>query len=105
MLPNLVAHYFDGTAGATHIVRDVSNTGAFIYADFQWPPGTIVKLTLALTSPVYNRRPTAPGVLRTRVIRCTTRGLAVQFLFQKKAERQIVMDFLKDIPESFNRIV
>ena len=98
MLPNLVAHYFDGTAGATHIVRDVSNTGAFIYADFQWPPGTIVKLTLALTSPVYNRRPTAPGVLRTRVIRCTTRGLAVQFLFQKNSRAQNSNEFSESHP-------
>lgn len=43
---NLVAHYWDGTATARQTVRDVSTGGAFICADFKWPPGTIVALIL-----------------------------------------------------------
>lgn len=105
MLPNLVVHYFDGTGAATHIVRDISNTGAFIYADFQWPPGTIVKLTLELTRVVYDRSAPKPRALQAKVVRCTARGLGVQFLLQKKAESKTLANFLKDIPESFDRIV
>ena len=105
MLPNLVVHYFDGTGAATHIVRDISTSGAFVYADFTWPAGTIVKLKLKLACPVYDHRPPAPAMLRTKVIRCTTRGLAVQFLFQKKAERKILMNFLKAIPEYFTIVL
>ena len=105
MLPNLVAQYFDGTGAATHIVRDISNTGAFIYAEFQWPPGTIVKLTLELTHVVYDRRAPKPRELQAKVVRCTARGLGIQFLLQKKAESKNLANFLKDIPGSFDRMV
>jgi hypothetical protein len=100
MVENIAANYFDGTgvAAASHVVRDVSTSGAFIFADFQWPPGTIVTLTMELTRAIYNRRPPTPVVLRTRVVRCTPDGLGVQFLLEKEVERQTLANFLKDIP-------
>jgi hypothetical protein len=99
MVENIAANYFDGTgAAASHVVRDVSTSGAFIFADFQWPPGTIVTLTMELTRAAYYRRPPSPVVLRTRVVRCTPNGLGVQFLLEKEAERQTLANFLKNIP-------
>jgi hypothetical protein len=71
---DLVAHYWDATAAYTHVVRDVSTGGAFIWADFKWPLGTIVALTLELEG-----HPAAL-LLQTKVVRCTSDGLGVQFL-------------------------
>jgi len=100
MVENIAANYFDGTgaAAASHVVRDVSASGAFIFADFQWPPGTIVTLTMELNRASYSHRPPTPVVLRTKVVRCTPNGLGVQFLLEKKAEHQTLANFLKNIP-------
>jgi len=74
-------------------VRDVSTTGAFIFADFKWPPGTIVTLTLQLEghpAPVTT-------LVRTKVVRSVPDGLGVQFLCLSKTERQSLANFLKGV--------
>jgi PilZ domain-containing protein len=98
---NLAADYWDGTAAAAaarHVVRDVSTSGAFIFAAFQWPRGTIVRMTLQLEEPVRGHRPPAPMLVQTKVVRCEPDGLGVQFLDLSKMERQRLMDLLKSIP-------
>ena len=101
---NLAANYWDGTAAAAaarHVVKDVSAGGAFIFANFKWPPGTIVTMTLQLEEePVRGHRPPVPVLVQTKVVRCVPDGLGVQFLDLSKMERQRLMDFLKSIPES-----
>ena len=88
---NLAAHYWDGAAAVRHVVRDVSTSGAFIFADFKWPLGTIVTLTLQLES-----HPSSM-LVRTKVVRSVPDGLGVQFLCLSKAERQSLANFLKGI--------
>jgi hypothetical protein len=93
---NLAAHYWDGTAAVSHVVRDVSTGGAFIFADFKWPPGTIVTLTLQLEG----HPAPAATLVRTKVVRSMPNGLGVQFLCLSKAERQSLANFLNGIAES-----
>ena len=93
---NLAANYLDGTGAARHVVRDVSTSGAFIFADFKWPPGTIVRMTLQLEGHPFP----AATLVRTKVVRCAPAGLGVQFLPVKKAERRSLANFLKSIPKS-----
>ncbi len=100
MVANLAANYLDGTAAACHVVKDISTNGAFIFADFKWPPGTIATMTLDLTRPACGRRSPSPLMLRTKVVRCTQDGLGVQFLLLSKGERLSLADFLKNIPGS-----
>jgi hypothetical protein len=88
-IDNLVAHYWDATAANTHVVRDVSTGGAFICADFKWPLGTI----LALTLQVEGHPSSAPTLMRT--VRSVPDGFGVQFLCLSKPERQNVVNFLK----------
>jgi hypothetical protein len=95
---NVAAHYWDGTAANSHVVRDVSANGAFILADFKWPVGTVVTMTLQMDEPV--RRPPAPVLVRTKIVRCPSDGFAVQFLCFSKTERRSLADFLKSVPES-----
>ena len=91
---NLAAHYWDGTAANSHVVRDVSTGGAFIFAEFKWPMGTIVTMTLQLEG-----HP-APLLARTKVVRSVPDGLGVQFLCFSRTERRSLADFLKTVPES-----
>jgi hypothetical protein len=97
---HLAANYLDGTACARHVVRDVSTAGAFIFAEFKWPLGTIVTMTLEWAGS-HNRRP--PVVLRTKVVRCTQDGLAVRFLCSSKEETRNITEFLKSVPEAERR--
>jgi hypothetical protein len=90
----LAAHYWDGSAANTHVVRDVSTGGAFICADFKWPLGTILALSLQLEGQ------SAALLLQTKVVRCTSDGLGVQFLCFSKPERQNVANFLRGIAGS-----
>jgi len=96
---NLAANYFEGTAAASYVVRDISTKGAFRFDDVKWLPGAIVTLTLEATcSPGYTYPP-SPLVLQTKVVRRAQDGLGVQFVFLSKEERQSLMDFLKSVPE------
>jgi hypothetical protein len=95
---NVAANYFDGTAGGSHVVRDISTKGAFILADFKWMPGTILTLALQREG---NRGSMAAVALRAKVVRSTPDGLGVAFLLFKKAECRNLADFLRGIPESY----
>ena len=90
---HLAAHYWEGAANARHTVRDVSNGGAFIWADFKWPQGTIVTLTLQWEG---HPAPAARQV-RTKVVRSVSDGFGVQFLCLSKTERRCLADFLKSV--------
>ena len=92
---NLDANYWDGKCAASHIVRDVSASGAFVFADFKWPPGTIVTLILQLEGQVGSGVPLATLPVRTRVVRCAPHGFGVQLLCSSMAERKTLADFLK----------
>src|SRR5712692_7729405 len=79
-IANLDAHYFDGTAAASHAVRDVSASGAFICTTFKWPPGTIVIMTLQLGASVSAPSLPPPVLVRTKVVRCVPDGFGSRFL-------------------------
>ena len=89
----LTANYFDGTGAASHVVRDVSTNGAFIFADFQWPPGTMVRMTLQVEGHPFP----AATLVRAVVVRCAQHGIGVQFMPAKKTERRSLANFLKSI--------
>ena len=94
MIPRLVAYYWEGTTASHHDVRDVSTTGAFVFTAFKWPPGTIMTVTL-----LQFAAQSAPTTLqvRTRVLRDSPNGLALQFLYRSKAERHQLADFMSKI--------
>jgi hypothetical protein len=99
MVVKLIAHYWEGTGGAGHVVRDISMSGAFIVADFKWAPGTFVTITLQLEGEASSDSPIAVSV-QTRVVRQTPEGIGVQFLSFDKAERQRLERFLQSVPDA-----
>jgi hypothetical protein len=99
MVANLTAHYWEGTGAAGHAVRDISASGAFIFADFKWMPGTTLTMTLHLEGQVASGSP-ATTVVRARVVREAPKGVGVQFVYVDKAERKSLADFLHSTPEA-----
>jgi PilZ domain len=94
MVAKLTAHYCEGTGAAGHRRRDISASGAFIFAEFKWMPGTILTMTLQLEGQVVGSGSLATTVVRARVVREVPNGVGVQFLYADKAERQSLADFL-----------
>src|SRR5436190_24299203 len=69
MVATLTAYYWEGTGTAGHVVRDIGAGGAFIYAAFKWPKGTILTLTLQLRERRDEPASPAPVVNRATVVR------------------------------------
>ena len=43
---SLVAHYWDGAAPVSHVVRDISSIGLYLLTEQQWYLGTMIRMTL-----------------------------------------------------------
>jgi hypothetical protein len=99
LVANLTAHYWEGSGATGHLVRDISASGAFICADFQWAPGTILTMTLHLENQ-FATGLHASIVLRGKVVRQARAGVGVRFVYSGKGERKAFEDFLQNIPDA-----
>jgi PilZ domain len=97
---NLTAQYWEGSGAAGHLVRDISVSGAFIFADFKWVRGTVLTITLQRDGPIAGSDSLLWVVVRATVVRQAPEGLGVQFVFADKRERKTLATFLRRIPES-----
>jgi hypothetical protein len=97
LVANLTAYYWEGTGTAGHVVRDISDGGAFILADFKWPKGTILTMTLQLRERTDEPASPAPVVIRATVVRQVQDGVGIQFLCSNKEERKSLSTFLQSI--------
>lgn len=101
--PEIVVYYWDGSAPEGRRLRDISQSGAYIYTTERWYPGTIVRIILqgcrmapredGTTSPV------ASTCIPARVVRHGTDGVAVEFAFRDREEQESLRTFLAGIPE------
>jgi hypothetical protein len=87
-------YYWDGSAPAGHRLRDVSETGAFLFTAERWYPGTIIRLLLQENAPAIGGE-TAVGTpasasIPARVVRHGSDGVAVEFLFRSAEDRQLL---------------
>jgi hypothetical protein len=103
LVANVTAHYWEGSGAAGHVVRDISTSGAFIYADFLWMPGTILTMTLQRENHIAGSGSPVSVVLRGKVVRQAERGVGVQFVYSDKGERKALEDFLQGIPDAVIR--
>jgi Flp pilus assembly protein TadG len=100
--PELVVYYWDGSAPEGRRIRDISQSGAFVYTPERWYPGTIIRIILQ----GYPTAPRADGTLApkasicipARVVRHEDDGVAVEFAFHDKAEEETFRTFQAGIP-------
>jgi hypothetical protein len=116
---SLAAIYWDGSVNCSHVVKDVSLTGALIETNLNWAVGTQIRMSLQFLGkggtenrgsepvPVSDpglESPEMRGAVNeqdvfvdvwSKVVRRTAQGLCVQFLFPGKAEAQKFRQFLE----------
>jgi hypothetical protein len=78
-LPWLVAYFFTGGRPVPHEIRDISVTGAFVFTEDRWYPGTVVRMTLT-----DKRNPAAERsfTINAEVIRSADDGVGFQFVLK-----------------------
>jgi Flp pilus assembly protein TadG len=100
--PEVVVYYWDGSAPEGRRLRDLSQSGAYIFTTERWYPGTIVRIILQGCQPVVREDgttgPVASTCIPARVVRHGTDGVAVEFAFRDKEEQESLRTFLAAIP-------
>jgi len=98
VLPDLVVHYWGGTAPGAREIRDISETGAYVYTAEHWYPGTIIRVVFQ-TQRMHitengGRTPEATICINCRVVRHGEDGVALEFDYRSKEERRNFRAFL-----------
>jgi hypothetical protein len=100
--PEIVVHYWDGSSAEGRPLRDISQTGAYIYTPERWYLGTIVRLILQEDGTAASKNgggaSEASICIRARVVRHGTDGVAVEFALRDKEEEATLRKFLATIP-------
>jgi hypothetical protein len=100
--PEIVVHYWDGAAPEGHGLRDISETGAYILTSERWYEGTIIRIILqgpgAALSVGAAAAPPASICVPGQVVRQGDDGVAMEFVFRDKQERQRFREFLAAMP-------
>jgi|HubBroStandDraft_1064217.scaffolds.fasta_scaffold05398_2 hypothetical protein len=105
----LVAHFFTGGFPIPHEVRDISATGAYVYTQERWYPGTVVRVTLTDSRGSGSE---LSITLNSSVVRTGDDGVGLHFMFNLPrncaqqtggavigADKQHVKRFLKRLRE------
>jgi Flp pilus assembly protein TadG len=100
--PEILVHYWDGSAPEGRRIHDISRSGAFICTPERWYIGTIVRLILQ-RGPTATREggakiPMASICIPARVVRHGSDGVAVEFVFRNRQEEASFRTFLAAIP-------
>lgn len=107
--PEVVVYYWDGSAPEGRHLRDISQSGAYIYTPERWYPGTIIRIilqgyrTAAPEDGIIG--PAASTCIPVRVVRHGSDGVAVEFAFRDKEEEETLRTFLAAIPAQPERTV
>ena len=94
--PRIVAHYWDGGAPKEHPVRDISLTGAYLYATERWYIGTVIEVALQ-ELPGPGETPSGVSVLclRGKIVRHEPDGIGITFMLRTKEELKALRQFMK----------
>jgi Flp pilus assembly protein TadG len=107
--PEVIVHYWDGSAPEGRHLRDISESGAYIYTPERWYLGTIVRIILqgykTATREDGSTAPSASICVPARVIRHGSDGVAVEFVFRSEEEERAFRLFLAEIPAQPARAV
>ncbi len=101
-LPEIIVYYWDGSVPEGRQLRDISQSGAYIYTAERWYVGTIIRFILqshqTVTKADGTVGPAASACIPARVIRHGEDGVAVEFTFRDEEERDGLRVFLEKIP-------
>lgn len=83
-LEGVAAYFFNGGESKAHGVRDISQSGFYVFTEERWYPGTIIRMTLT-----DQRQPTAERsiTVNASVVRWGNDGVGLQFVLQDDRSR------------------
>ena len=100
--PEIIVHYWDGSAPEGRQLRDISPTGAYIYTRERWYPGTIIRIILqgyqTIIRPDGTSGPRTSICVPAQVVRQGADGVAVEFALRNHEEEEKLAEFLATIP-------
>jgi len=100
--PEVVVHYWDGSAPEGRQLRDISESGAYIYTSERWYLGTVIRIILQGYQTELRTDgtigPKASTCIPARVVREGPDGVAVEFVFRDAEEEKTLKAFLAAIP-------
>jgi hypothetical protein len=101
--PEIVAYYWDGAPPQSRQIRDVNHNGAYIRTPERWYVGTIIRLILQGYQTAMRKDgtivPVASTCVPARLVRHGSDGVAVEFVFRDKREKETFQTFLTGIPD------
>jgi len=100
--PGLVAYYWDGGVPKEHAVKNISLTGAYLYAAERWYDGTIMALSFrqgAITAEA------ACLSVRGKIVRHGADGIGIKFMMRTKDEKAALKRFINHKTERGQALV
>ena len=95
--PAILAFYCAGAEAVPHGIRDISHTGAYMYTEDRWYPGTLLQVTLDMDtdSEAKNGDAAVPSVtVWSKVVRHDEDGVGLEFVLVNRKRRESVYHFL-----------
>jgi Flp pilus assembly protein TadG len=90
-IPGMVAYYWDGGAPKEHAVKNISLTGAYLYATERWYDGTIMALS-------FRQGASTPEAaclsVRGKIIRHGADGIGIKFMMRTKDQETALKRFI-----------
>jgi Flp pilus assembly protein TadG len=93
--PGIVAHYWDGGAPQKRVVKDISLTGAYLYASERWWTGTVIDMSFKDEGGEGETMSSGSALgLRCKVVRESTDGIGVTFMLRTREEQKALKQFM-----------
>src|SRR5262245_35102230 len=89
----LIVEYWDGVAPVGRGLRDISDGGAYICTAERWYSGAIIRLIFR-----GQKLTDRPMSVLAQVVRQGEDGIAMEFMFSSKREREAFRKFLASVP-------
>jgi len=85
-VPGLTSYYWDGDRPSPHGVRDISESGMYVYTRERWYPGTLVLMRLEREECEEGAPEQSISVL-SRVMRWGDDGVGLEFVFANQGKK------------------
>ena len=89
----ILAYFWDGSAPAGHTIKDLSSTGAYIYATERWFTGTILDISFR-DKPEPKASEVLTFTVQCRVVRHGPDGMGVAFMPRSPEQQEAVRKLL-----------
>lgn len=93
--PDLLAYYWDGSVPLSREIRDISLSGAYLYTNERWYPGTLIRLILRRKQADADQSTLRESIrVLCQVVRVDAQGMGVRFIAPDRKTRKALKRFM-----------